>query len=510
MKRNLAANPPGQFIGGAKFPRSSGVLLHPTSLPGRFGIGDIGPDAYRFVDFLAEAKQQIWQVLPLGPTGYGNSPYQCFSAFAGNPLLISPEKLVERGYLTQAECSDIPPFSLSNVEFHRVIPYKLELLRKAFAGFKETEDYREFEQMNRFWLDSFAHFMALKNANGGVAWIQWDASKQADEADIRLHKFLQFEFFHQWGELKERCRQRNIRIMGDISFYVQHDSADVWGHPELFHLNERGYPERVGGVPPDYFSPTGQLWGTPVYRWDNLEATGYQWWIERLRQSRALFDWIRLDHFRGFQAYWEVPASEETAVNGKWVLGPGAKLFDAAHQALGEFPIVAEDLGYITPEVEALREKFSFPGMKVLQFAFGGDSTLRPHNYPREAVAYTGTHDNETALGWWRSANESDSTSSAQQSTSANAERNRAAVYLGINSDKSDIAWAFIRGVMTSVADTAIIPLQDILGLGNEARLNLPGSASGNWGWRYQADALTRELADRLKTLTELCDRHPD
>jgi 4-alpha-glucanotransferase len=487
-----------------KFPRASGILLHPTSLPGRFGIGDLGPEAHRFIDFLAEARQKIWQVLPLGPTGYGNSPYQSLSAFAGNPFLISLEKLVEQGHLRAADLSDAPAFAEGRAEFDEAATYKSRLLRKAFASFQETEEYRRFESENSEWLEPFAQFMALKAANGGLAWTHWDAAKQPDRRDIAFYKFMQFEFFRQWFELKEHCQLRGIRIMGDVPFYVEHDSVDVWAHRDLFDLEPQGNPKTVGGVPPDYFSSTGQLWGNPTYRWACLEKTGYHWWVQRLDAALVQVDMIRLDHFRGFEAYWEVPARSATAVGGRWVKGPGKRLFQAAQQAIGDLPVVAEDLGSITPEVEELRNELEFPGMKVLQFAFGDDAgnhTYLPHNYPQSAVAYTGTHDNDTTVGWWTYR----STKRTAGHEELECERRRAEIYLG--PDERDIHWAFIRAVMTSVADSAIVPMQDLLGLGSEARMNMPATTTGNWCWRCRAEALSPEVAHRLRALTELCDR---
>jgi 4-alpha-glucanotransferase len=488
-----------------RFPRASGVLLHPTSLPGRFGIGDLGPEAYRFIDFLAASGQKLWQVLPLEPTGWDNSPYASMSAFAGNPLLISPEKLVERGYLTKENLSTAPAFPDTRVEFQPASAYKQRVLQSAFAAFTETAEYWRFQEDSREWLEPFARFMALKEANEGKPWTKWDPARQASQNTIRYHKFLQFEFFRQWSQLKQHCQANGIRIMGDLPFYVEHDSADVWNNSDLFDLDPQGNPMKVGGVPPDYFSVTGQLWGNPAYRWDRLAQSGYHWWIERIRWSLTRVDMVRLDHFRGFQAYWEVPAGKPNAIEGRWIAGPGAKLFEAAEAKLGILPLVAEDLGSITPEVEALREQLSFPGMKVLQFAFGDDAAGRiylPHTYPHNAVAYTGTHDNDTALGWWRSRGEKLTTQSPESMN----ERERAEIYLGLDGSGS-IHWAFVRAVMTSVADTAVFPLQDILGLGSEARMNMPGTAAGNWGWRYGADALTPEITRKLRALTRLCGR---
>lgn len=487
-----------------KLPRASGILLHPTSLPGKFGIGDLGAEAYRWVDFLFDTGQKIWQVLPLGPTGYSHSPYQSVSAFAGNPLLISPDKLVERGWLAEADVAGTPAFCESKVDFEAVSAHKLGLLRKAFSAFEAPAEFRHFEREHDAWLDPFARFMALKGAHAGLPWTQWNLGKEPDADEVAFHKFLQFEFFRQWGELKEHCRARGVRIMGDIPFYAEHNSADVWSHPALFDLDSHGNVRSVGGVPPDYFSASGQLWGNPTYRWDRLEETGFRWWLDCLEAALTMVDMVRLDHFRGFEAYWEVPADAQTAVEGRWVKGPGARLFEAAQRRLGNLPLVAEDLGSITPEVEALREQFSFPGMKVLQFAFGSDPgghIYLPHNYPQNVVAYTGTHDNDTTLGWWnRPEMHAD-----PESGEVRDERRRAAAYLG--ACEHDVNWAFIRAVMTSVADTVIVPLQDFLALGADARMNTPATASGNWRWRYGAQALTPELAGKVRTLTELCDR---
>ena len=487
-----------------KFPRSSGILLHPTSLPSPFGIGDFGPAAYRFAEFLANAGQKSWQVLPLVPTGYGESPYQGLSSFAGNPLLISPEKLVEHGYLTKADIANPPAFPEDRCDFECAIPYKYELLRTAYRKFRPTPEFHQFLEDHRSWIDGFARFLALKTANHGVAWTEWKV-QEPDPDEILLQKFWQFEFYRQWSELKAYARARDIRIMGDIPIYVAHDSADVWSHPELFELGKDGRPTKVAGVPPDYFSATGQLWGNPIYRWDRMSQEGYRWWIERFRATLQVVDLVRVDHFRGFEAYWEVPAKEKTAVNGRWVKGPGSKLFAALQNALGELPIVAENLGVITPEVEAIRHEFRFPGMSILQFAFGNDPqapTFRPHNYPRGVVAYTGTHDNDTTVGWWRSSGAGDSTRTEDDVRS---EREFTKAYL--NTNGAEIHWAFIRALLASVADTAIIPLQDVLGLGHEARMNLPASSEGNWRWRYRRDALKPLHRDRLKQMTLLYDR---
>lgn len=482
--------------------RGSGILLHPTSLPGPFGIGDLGPAAYRFVDFLNAAKQKFWQILPLGPPAKGNSPYSSLSAFAGNPLLISPDKLVQHKYLSAGDIAHPSPFCSTKVDFPRVRAYKESLLLRAFANFEPTPEFRSFEEQNEPWLESFAKFMAWKIASGGACWTQMDTSTQVSQDEIKFHKFIQYEFFRQWFELKQHCHDRKISIIGDLPFYIEHDSSDVCSHGGIFNLNQLGEPTVVGGVPPDYFSETGQMWGNPTYRWEKLRETGYRWWIDRMRASLRLFDIVRLDHFRGFEASWEIQNGERTAVNGRWAKGPGADLFEAAVRELGELPFVAENLGMITPQVEELRRRFRFPGMAVMQFGFGPDSTHRPHTYTRNMVACTGTHDNDTVVGWWRSrSNNRDLPNVAE----GRAERERAREYTGAKAQ--EIHWAFIRALMTSVADIAIVPLQDVLGLGSEARMNTPGLPDGNWSWRYDESAITAELIDKLRVITELTDR---
>jgi 4-alpha-glucanotransferase len=497
--------------------------LHPTSLPGRFGIGDLGEAAYHFVDFLAGAGQKIWQVLPLGPTGYGDSPYQCFSAFAGNPLLVSLERLMVEGFLSLADVQRTAVFPKNEVDFGRVIEFKLPMLQRSFDNFSQhassslREEFDGFCRRNHFWLDDYALFMALKSAHSGAVWSDWEPAvarrkpaaitqwSKALNDEVRFHKYVQFQFSKQWTALKSYGLERGIKIMGDVPIYVAHDSADVWAHPEMFHLDQRGQPTVVAGVPPDYFSETGQLWGNPLYRWDAMAETGYAWWTERLKAALALVDIVRLDHFRGFEAYWEVPAAEKTAINGRWVNGPGAAFFEALQSAVGELPIVAENLGMITPEVEALRDRFGFPGMAVLQFAFGGDpktSTFLPHNYERNLVVYTGTHDNDTAVGWWMSSGLNDSTRTDDQTSW---EKEFAANYLDL--DHRPVHWAFIRAVLASVADVAIIPLQDVLGLGSDARMNLPARPQGNWRWRYTSELLTDDIQERLRNLTWLYGR---
>jgi 4-alpha-glucanotransferase len=484
--------------------RASGILLHPTSLPGAYGIGDLGREAFEFAGWLAAAGQRIWQVLPLGPVGYGESPYQLFSAFAGNPLLLSPDILVERGWLQLSDLADKPAFAEKSVEFERVIPWKTALLRKAFARFRthslavDQAELREFVSRQKAWLPAFARFMALKEVNGGAMWTEWRNQEEPDPEAVGYHEFLQFEFFRQWRALKEYCGGLGISLMGDIPIYIAADSADAWEHPELFDFTA------VAGVPPDYFSATGQLWGNPLYHWDKMKAEGFHWWIERMRAAFSLFDRVRLDHFRGFEAYWAVAAGEPTAENGRWIKGPGEDLFRALQDALGDLPVVAENLGVITPEVEALRRRFNFPGMAILQFAFGKDEqarTFKPHNYIPNLVAYTGTHDNDTVMGWWRSGG-GDSTRTAGDIAE---EKARAREYLA--TDGSEMNWTLIRALMASVADTVLFPAQDVLGLGSEARMNTPAVASGNWRWRLRPGALTPHLARRMRAMAETFER---
>jgi 4-alpha-glucanotransferase len=491
--------------------RVSGILLHPTSLPGPGGIGDLGDAAFRFVDWLADAKQRRWQVMPLGPTGYGDSPYAGLSALAGNPLLISPERLVRDGLLSRA---DLPADDrqASHVDFGAVSVAKRELLHRAYATFgarasaAQLEAFAAFSAEHASWLDTWALFAALKEAHGGIAWIDWEpavaqrqpaalaewGTRLADQ--VRFQRFLQWLFFRQWRDVKDYANGRDIRVIGDIPIFVAYDSADVWAEPELFSLDATGRPTAVAGVPPDYFSPTGQRWGNPLYRWDVMARRGYDWWIERFRRTLDLVDIVRIDHFRGFAGYWEVPASEETAVNGRWVPGPGEALFDAVRAALGDCPIIAEDLGLITEDVEALRIGQGFPGMSVLQFAWGGDAAnlYLPHNQTRDLVLYTGTHDNDTTMGWWDSLDEHT--------------RAHVRAYLDIEVE-GGVAWAFIRSVLQSVAETAIVPMQDVLGLGTSARMNLPGRAMGNWGWRLTERQLEPALAQRLGRLTSVYGR---
>jgi 4-alpha-glucanotransferase len=506
--------------------RLSGILLHPTSLPGPFGIGDLGAGAYHFVRFLQDSSQHVWQMLPLGPTGYGNSPYQTFSAFAGNPLLLSLDILQADGWLAASDLANAPPFSAHRVAYETVIAFKQRILWQAFETFQRTADRSQLDDLGAFsqrqaeWLDDYTLFMALKELHGGEAWTAWERSiarreptalerwRQKLAPRVQFHAFLQYQFFRQWQHLKAACHQHGIQLFGDVPIFIAHDSADVWAHPELFYLDVDGHPTVVAGVPPDYFSQTGQRWGNPLYRWEVIAASGHAWWIQRLRTMREMVDIIRLDHFRGFEAYWEVPAAAETAIDGRWVEGPGAAFFEALSQALGKLPLVAEDLGLITPEVRALRERLRLPGMRVLQFGFGGDPRTNehcPHNYTRDCVVYTGTHDNNTSVGWWREVEEP--TESRESREPMQAERMAALKYMA--SDGREIHWDMIRLALASVGSLAIVPLQDVLGLGQEARMNYPGKPDGNWQLRYAADLLTEELAGRLRELTEIYGRVP-
>ena len=500
------------------FHRSGGILLHPTSLPGPYGIGDLGSQAYRFIDWLAGSGCKLWQILPLGPTGYGDSPYQCFSAFAGNPYLISPEFLLRDGLLVKSDLADKPDFSaprvdpsaLLRVNFGRLIPWKLSLLEKAFRSFQKNtskdlqKEFDCFHVENKKWLDDFALFMALKESNGGGSWTEWPASiRKRDEAalsqarqklaeSILRYAFYQFVFFKQWSALRDYAHGKGIKIIGDIPIFVAADSSDVWAHPELFYLDDERHPTVVAGVPPDYFSPTGQLWGNPLYRWENHKATGYAWWLERFRAILKMVDIVRLDHFRGFAAYWEIPAGNPTAEIGRWVPGPGADLFDVIANGLKDIsdgdklPIIAEDLGLITKDVIELRERYHLPGMKILQFGFSGpDNPFLPHLYVQNCVAYTGTHDNDTARGWLNTAPEK--------------EREYAFKYLC--TDSHNFSWDLIRTIWSSVAMFAIAPMQDVLDLGGEARMNFPSKLGGNWEWRMKEEDMSEPLAAKLREL---------
>ncbi|HEV7892265.1 MAG TPA: 4-alpha-glucanotransferase [Pyrinomonadaceae bacterium] len=505
-----------------RFERTSGILLHPTSLAGRFGVGDFGREAYRFVDWLAAAGQAFWQIMPLGPTGYGDSPYSSFSAFAGNTNLVSPEQLVESGLLTESDIQTAPDSDAARVDYGKVIDYKRALLEKAFVNFKSKlktddslrDDYVGFLDFASAWLEDWALFAALKDEHDGESWHKWEAGLARREAkavesarakfaeQIEAHKFFQYVFFRQWLKLKRYANERGVRVIGDMPIFVAHNSADVWARPRLFKLKDDGSPRAVAGVPPDAFSETGQLWGNPLYDWDRMREDGFSWWVGRVRETLKIVDVIRLDHFRGFAAYWEVPAEHETAERGRWVDAPGREVFNAMRSALGgALPIIAEDLGTITPDVHRLRDEFNFPGMRVLQFAFGGDphDTHLPHEYVRNTVAYTGTHDNDTVVGWLTQRSREDASEGEKR------ELKLCLKYLG--TDGREINWDFIRAAQMSVAVLSIAQLQDVLGLGADARMNTPASAEGNWAWRFEADALTDELAARLRETTAIYGR---
>ncbi|PKN90932.1 MAG: 4-alpha-glucanotransferase [Chloroflexi bacterium HGW-Chloroflexi-6] len=492
------------------FTRSSGMLLHPTSFPGPYGIGDLGPFAYRFIDYLAETGSKLWQVLPLGPTSYGDSPYQCFSAFAGNPYMVSPDFLMQEGLLTIEDLADMPHWEPNRVDFGLIYQWKPKLLDKAFAHFEQSasdqlrSEWAGFRQSNAAWLDDYALFMALKDTNGGMAWNEWPAPQRdrdpqtLAEARERLadaitrQQFRQFLFFRQWNALRKYANSKGIQVIGDIPIFVAMDSSDAWANPGLFYLDEAGKPTVVAGVPPDYFSPTGQLWGNPLYRWDVHKASGYAWWIERIRATLTNVDIVRIDHFRGFAGYWEVAGDAPTAQTGRWVPGPGIDLFIAIRDALGDLPIIAEDLGEITPDVIELRDTLGLPGMKIFQFGFSGpENPFLPHHYTKNCVVYTGTHDNDTALGWYR--------------TCPHSERDFYHRYLG--RDNANVPGDMIRAIWSSVAVFAIAPLQDFLGLGTEARMNFPGKVGGYWAWRMDESHLSDWLKGRMKELNWLYER---
>jgi 4-alpha-glucanotransferase len=494
------------------FPRATGILLHPTSLPSRGGVGDFGPAAYRFGDFLASARQGVWQVLPLGPVGYGNSPYSSTSAFAGNPLLISLERLADHGWIAAAQIEGLSA-AAGPVEYEQVFAHKMPLLFEAARNFVTSASghplrrFESFCQENSWWLEDFVLFDAIRTQRKLQSWHEWPsdlaqrqpaAIKKASEElaiEIRLRSALQFAFYEQWRALRSYCSTNAIRVVGDVAIFVNHDSADVWTHRELFRLTEKLEPEVVAGVPPDFFSKTGQRWGNPLYRWDVMKERGYEWWIKRLRWATQNCDYIRLDHFRGFDQFWEIPAQDNTAVNGRWVDGPRDDLFLKLREALGGLPFFAEDLGYITPEVHALRDRLQIPGMSVLQFGFGdeGAHMYLPHRAAGKVI-YTGTHDNDTVAGWWHSG-------------AADHERRNAEAYLGRCDD--GIHWAFIRAAQCSPASLSVIPLQDVLGLGSEARMNTPSLHGGNWRWRFDEGQLSSGLAAKLALLAELSDRIP-
>jgi 4-alpha-glucanotransferase len=494
------------------FPRAAGILLHPTSLPSHGGIGDFGPAAYQFVDTLASARQGLWQVLPLGPLGYGNSPYSSTSAFAGNPLLISLERLASHGWIDAAKVSSFSSDS-GPLEYDRVFATKMPLLFEAGRSFVASasgsarERFERFCSENAWWLDDFVLFDALRAQQKLASWNEWPAELAHREPaalararkelaiDLKIRSALQFAFYEQWQALRRYCSERSIRIVGDVAIFVNYDSADVWMHPGQFRLNENLEPEVVSGVPPDFFSKTGQRWGNPLYRWDVMKAQSYEWWVQRLRWATRNCDYIRLDHFRGFDQFWEIPAADPTAINGRWVDGPRDDLFHKLRESLGGLPFFAEDLGYITPEVHALRNRLQIPGIAVLQFGFGNEGAhmYLPHRAAGKVI-YTGTHDNDTTVGWFRSG-------------ASEQERRDAECYFGRVDD--GIHWAFIRAAQTSAAEFALIPLQDVLGLGSEARMNTPSLHGGNWKWRFAPEQLTDELTAKLAQLAEVTDRLP-
>lgn len=507
--------------------RKAGVLLHPTSLPGRFGIGDLGPECRRFLDWMQEAGLGIWQVLPLGPTGFGDSPYQCFSAFAGNPLLVSPEELVADGLLFEADLHS-PHFPQNRVDYGPVIEWKTHLLRLVFSRFQKSGSpsmHKEFDAFKKrpdvkVWLDDYALFRVCKDLHSGVSWDQWTPQLRTREAKalakvkrqeanrIEFHRFCQFLFFRQWEAIRAIAHNHGISIVGDAPIYVAYDSADTWANQEFFLLDEQGLPTSVAGVPPDYFSTTGQLWGNPLYDWDRMAADNYKWWIARMRSIFSMVDYVRLDHFRGFMGFWAVPFGEKTAINGRWRRGPGSRFFKVLKRKFPDLPIIAEDLGEITPDVTEVRDEYNLPGMRIVQFAFGSvcsdplipdpSSDFLPHNHVRNCVVYTGTHDNDTTVGWWRH-------------TSTPEERHVMRVYLA--TDGNAPHFDLIRATLHSVANTAIIPMQDFLGLDSNARMNWPGRAEGNWSWRLRPDQLNWDLAHWVRSLTLLsqrCSNPPD
>lgn len=497
------------------FPRCSGVLLHVTSLPGDYGVGDMGPSAYEFVDFLVEAGQQVWQILPLGPTIQCNSPYSSYSAFAGNPLLISPRQLVKDGFLCSQDLVQLPQLgSLSSADFQSATEIKDRMLTLAYERFRvsqactEIDEFEAFCTLQQWWLRDFALFAALIRHYGHDGWTQWESGLASrDRAtlakwwerlvrEIEREQFVQYLFFRQWRQLKEYANRHRIRILGDMPIFVSHGSADVWSNQAIFHLDQQGLPTVVAGVPPDYFSKTGQLWGNPLYNWDRLAITEYRWWIQRMRAAFEMYDLVRIDHFRGFESYWEVPAGAKNAINGRWAPGPSAAFFHAVQRQLGQLPIVAEDLGLITAGVHQLRDQFSLPGMRVLQFGFDSpnDGFHRPENFPENSVAYTGTHDNETLIGWYLA---------RQNVKQKNGSRDLLDQYLSSDSQFDSIHWQLITMVLNSASHTAIVPMQDVLGLDNSARMNLPGTAHGNWQWRLLQEQLGDQVAAHLRVITE-------
>ena len=490
--------------------RASGIIMHIASLPGEYGIGTFGESAYKFADFLSKAGQKYWQILPLGPTSYGDSPYQSFSAFAGNPYFIDFDLLNKEGLLKKSDYENIDfGNNRESIDYGILFKEKMRVLRIAYENSigKDREEIEKFREKNKLWLEDYALFMAIKEEFNLVSWQKWDEDiKTREKSTLEKYKkklvkevdywiFLQYHFFKEWNNLKKYVKDLGIEFIGDMPIYVAEDSSDVWANPELFLLDENKIPKKVAGCPPDAFSATGQLWGNPIYNWDYLEKTGYEWWIDRVRASLKLYDVVRIDHFRGFESYWEIPYGEDTAVNGKWIKGPNIKLFDAIKEKLGDVKVIAEDLGYLTKEVLDFRDETGFPGMKVLQFAFDSreESDYLPHNYTRNCVAYTGTHDNDTCRGWF-------------ETTGSKSDVEYAKKYLKLTKEEG-YNWGFIRGVWSSVADTSIALMQDFLNLGNEARINYPSTLGGNWMWRVKEEDLTDRLAEKIRDITKLYGR---
>lgn len=492
------------------FQRSNGILLHPSSLPGKWGIGTLGKEAFRFIDWLKEAGVRMWQILPMGPTGYGDCPYSSFSAFAVNPYFIDYDILLSEGWLDKKDLPDDSRFSRDHVDFGLIWETKYGVLKKACQKFSlqadnQKKEYAYFCEKNSFWLDDFAFFMALKFEFPGMSWMDWPdpirkreaaamkSYREKLEEEIHFHKWLQFEVYRQWKKVKDYANQNGIQIVGDIPIYVASDSADAWSVPEMFQFDPDIKPVKVAGVPPDYFSATGQLWGNPLYDWKKMEDDGFSWWIRRIETNLEMVDVLRIDHFRGLAAYWAVPAGETTAINGEWIPAPGKRMFEAVLKKLGDLPIMAEDLGVITPDVEELRDHFQFPGMKILQFAFdsGEENDYLPHTYHKNCIVYTGTHDNDTVVGWYQAARPED--------------RQWALDY--INGNEKDIAWSFIRAAWSSTALIAIAPLQDLMGLGSAYRMNIPGTPLENWTWRFETGQLTDAIRNRLLRFNKLYSR---
>lgn len=500
--------------------RASGILLHPTSLPGGYGVGDFGHSSFHWIDCLVASKQKLWQILPLGPTGYGNSPYQSLSSFAGNSLLISLEKLFQEGFLDQSDFSDKTEFQDAVVDYDKLLPAKDKLLEIACENFIEKlegnadlkKEFERFCEKQSYWLEDYAIFLVLKKHHNGKAWMEWEScyALREDEAmkifsqdhdeEIMGQKVIQYFFEYQWLDVLNYARSSGISIIGDLPIFVAQDSADVWANRELFDLNSEGYPNFVAGVPPDYFSDTGQRWGNPLYNWEVHQNMNYDWWCKRIERSVEWCDYLRIDHFRGFAGYWSIPAGDDTAVNGEWLTGPGARFFQSIEEQLGELPIIAEDLGIITDDVKQLRDEFNLPGMRVIQFAFGGDVLAEeylPENYPANSVAYTGTHDNDTTMGFW-SSKEGESTTRSQEEIDR--ERDKILQYLG--KDGGELNWNFIEVIQGSEAMFAIQPLQDVLGLGSESRMNVPGTTANNWRWRFSWDQLKESDLQKLAHIT--------